>query len=144
MFHHSKEYMEDEHIDFQLVPPGVHRANSAERAIQTFKNHLISGLSTTDPNFPMHLWDRLLPQAVLTLNLLRTSRINPNLSAYAQVFGQYNFPVNPIAPLGTHVLVREKTAHRASWAAYAVDAWYVRPALQYYRCHRTWVWTTRQ
>jgi Reverse transcriptase (RNA-dependent DNA polymerase) len=138
-----KDYMEEEHIALQFVPPGVHRANSAERAIRTFKNHLISGLSTTDPNFPMHLWDRLIPQAVITLNLLRTSRINPNLSAYAQVFGAYNFAANPLAPPGTHVLVHEKPAHRASWAPHAVDAWYVGPAVQHYRCHRVWVWETR-
>lgn len=46
-----KNYMEQEQIQLQLVPPGVHRANSAERAIRTFKNHLISGLATTDTIF---------------------------------------------------------------------------------------------
>ena len=54
----------------QFVPPNVHRRNSAERAIRTFKAHLIAGLCSTDSNFPLNLWDRLLPQAVLTLNLL--------------------------------------------------------------------------
>jgi Reverse transcriptase (RNA-dependent DNA polymerase) len=138
-----KDYMDKENIQLQFVPPGVHRANAAERAIRTFKNHLIAGLATTDPNFPMHLWDRLLPQAVITLNLLRTSRINPNLSAYAQVFGQYNFSANPLAPPGTHFLVHDKPSHRATWAPHAVDAWYVGPALQHYRCHRAWIWETR-
>ena len=28
---------------FQLVPPHLHRRNLAERAIQTFKNHFITG-----------------------------------------------------------------------------------------------------
>ena len=45
---------------FQLVPPNNHRANAAERAIQTFKHHFISCLSTCDKNFPLHLWCRLL------------------------------------------------------------------------------------
>ena len=71
-------------VDFQLVPPHVHRCNAAERAIRTFKNHFIAGLCSTDANFPLKLWDHLLPQALITLNLLRGSRINPQLSAWAQ------------------------------------------------------------
>ena len=58
-----KRYLQDNDIEYQLVPPHIHRRNSAERAIRTFKNHFIAGLCTTDPNFPMHLWDHLLPQA---------------------------------------------------------------------------------
>ena len=67
------------------MPPHIHRRNSAERAIQTFKNHFIAGLASIDPNFPLSNWCRLLPQAELTLNLLRPSRLNPKLSAYAQL-----------------------------------------------------------
>ena len=59
-----------EKIQHQLVPPNCHRANAAERAIQTFKNHFKAGLATLDPDFPVKEWDRLLPQAELTLNLL--------------------------------------------------------------------------
>ena len=33
-------------INFQCVPPNIHRRNAAERAIQTLKAHLISGLAT--------------------------------------------------------------------------------------------------
>jgi hypothetical protein len=65
-----QQCMEDAEIDYQLVPPGLHRCNAAERAIHTFKNHFIAGLCTTDPKFPLILWDHLLPQALLTLNLL--------------------------------------------------------------------------
>jgi hypothetical protein len=54
----------------QLVPPDNHRRNLAERAIQTFKNHFKSVLAGVDDSFPMKLWDKLLPQVFLTLNLL--------------------------------------------------------------------------
>jgi hypothetical protein len=64
-------------IAYQLVPPHCHPRNTAERAIWTFKEHFVAGLSSVDPSFPMHLWDRLLPQAEITLNLLRTSRLHP-------------------------------------------------------------------
>jgi hypothetical protein len=57
-------------IAYQLVPPRCHRRNAWERAIRTFKEHFVAGLSSVDPSFPLHLWDRLLPQAEITLNLL--------------------------------------------------------------------------
>jgi hypothetical protein len=71
--------MESNDIDVQLLPPYVHRRNAAERVIQTFKNHFIAGLCSTEPEFPMNLWDRLLPQAIQTLSLLRTSQLHPHL-----------------------------------------------------------------
>ena len=68
-------------IDYQLMPPHVHRRNAAKRAIRTFKNHFLAILCGTDPDVPLHLWCRLIPQAQITLNLLRKSQINPRLSA---------------------------------------------------------------
>ncbi len=138
-----KEFMVDANITFQLTPPHVHRRNAAERAIRTFQNHFIAGLCSTDHNFPIHLWDRLLPQALLTLNLLRTSRINPRLSAYAQVFGAFNFDRTPLGPPGTKVLVHEKPGQRTTWAPHAVEGWYLGPALESYRCFRVWIWDTK-
>jgi len=61
------EYMTKQGIDYQLVPVGQHHRNAAERTIRTFKNHFVVGLCTTDKNFPLHLWDKLIPQAILTL-----------------------------------------------------------------------------
>ena len=36
-----KMTMKAMNIKYQLVPPSIHRANNAERAIHTFKNHFI-------------------------------------------------------------------------------------------------------
>jgi hypothetical protein len=58
-----KNYFTVNDIAYQLVPPHCHRRNAAERAIRTFKEHFVAGISSVDPSFPMHLWDRLLPQA---------------------------------------------------------------------------------
>jgi len=51
-----KEYLVNKGIEMQLVEPNNHRANAAERAIQTFKNHFIAGLSIGDKDFPTILW----------------------------------------------------------------------------------------
>jgi hypothetical protein len=78
-----KEFMHANDVDFQLVPPGIYRRNAAERVIPTFKNHFIAGLCSVDELFRIHLWDQILPQAEITLNLLCSYHINPKLSAWA-------------------------------------------------------------
>ena len=138
-----KEYMTEEGIDYQLVPPGVHRRNAAERAIRTFKNHFIAGLCSTDKNFPLHLWDHLVPQAELTLNMLRGSRLNPKVSALTQLNGHFDFNRTPIVPPGIRVLAHVKSANRTTWSPHAEDGWYIGPAMESYRCYRIWLWDSR-
>ena len=98
-----KKYFEDSDIQFQLVPPHMHRRNAAERAMRTVKNHFIASLLNMDPVFPFYLWECLLPQVIMTLNMLRRSWLNPGLSAYEQVDGIHNFERTPLAPLGYKV-----------------------------------------
>jgi len=135
--------MHEQQVDFQLVPPHMHRRNAAERAIRTFKSHFIAGLCSTDPQFPLLLWDRLIPQAEITLNLLRGSRINPNLSAWAQLYGTFDFNRTPLAPPGQQVVAHVKPAERDSWEPHGMDGWYIGPALESYRCYIIWIWETR-
>jgi hypothetical protein len=78
-----KNFFTVNNIAYGLVPPHCHRRTTAECAIRTFKEHFVDGLSSVDPYFPMHLGDRLLPQVEIALNLLRTSRLHPQLSAAA-------------------------------------------------------------
>jgi hypothetical protein len=138
-----QQFMASQGISYQLVPPGMHRRNAAERAIRTFKNHFIAGLSSTDSNFPIHLWDKLLEQAILTLNLLRGSRVNPKLSAWAQLFGTFDYNATPLAPPGINVLVHDKPQDRDSWAPHASAGWYIGPALKSYRCFKCFMQDTQ-
>jgi hypothetical protein len=118
-----KTYLHQQDITFQVVPPYSHRRNSAERALRSFKDHLIAGLCSTDKSFPMHLWDRLLPQAVITLNMLRTSRINPKISAATHIFGKYDFNRAPMAPPGTRIIAHETPNRRSTWVTHGLDGW---------------------
>jgi hypothetical protein len=138
-----KTYLHQQNITFRLVPPYSHRRNSAERAIRSFKDHLIAGLCSTDKSFPMHLWDRLLPQAVITLNMLRTSIINPKLSAATKIYGQYDFNRAPMAPPGTRIIAHETPNRRRNWAPHGQDGWYIGPSLEHYRCYKVYVTKTR-
>jgi hypothetical protein len=72
----------------------------------------------------MHLWDIILPQAVITFNMLRTSRINPKLSAATHIFGQYDFNRAPLAPPGTMIIAHETPGRRRTWAPHGQDGWY--------------------
>ena len=135
-----REHLQQDAINFELTPTGLHRRNLAERAIQTFKNHFIAGLCSTHPDFPLTLWDKLLPQCEITLNLLRSSRVNPNLSAYAQLHGPFNYNSTPLAPPGMKVLVHERPLDRGStWSPHNTEAWYLGPAMNHYRQHRVFV-----
>jgi hypothetical protein len=99
-------------IAYQLVPPHCHRRKATERAIRTFKEHFVAGLSSVDPYFPLHLWDRLLPQAEITLNLLRTSRLHPQLSAAAHYYGLVDYKKTYFAPPGCKIIAHEKPGKR--------------------------------
>ena len=138
-----KEYMEEDNELFQLVPPHLHQQNAAERAIQIFKNHFIYGIVSTHNDFPLHLWCRLLPQAIVTLNLLRPYRINPTLSAHAQLHGQFDFNATPFAPPGTKVIVHQNPTNRENWAPQGKDGWCIDRAKDHYRCYDIYVPETR-
>jgi hypothetical protein len=138
-----KDYMYQQDITFQLVPPYSHILNSAEQAIRSFKYHLIAGLCSTDKSSPMHLWDRILPQAVMALNMLRTSRINPKLLAATHIFGQYDFNRATMAPPETRIIARETPGRRRPWAPNGQDGWYIGPTLEYYRCYTVYIMKTR-
>jgi hypothetical protein len=90
--------------------------NAAERAIQTLKDAFIVALTTIDQEFPLQLWDRLVPQVQNTLNLLQVSRINPNVSAYEALNGPYNWDRYLLAPPGCKAVIYEAPAVHGSWA----------------------------
>ena len=130
-------------IQYQLAPPHIHRTNAAEKAIQTFKNHFTSGLSVCNSKFPIEEWDHLIPQAIITLNLLRSSRNNPSLSAYAYVHGNFDYNATPMAPPGTKVIVHDKPGNRGSWDLHGSDGWYIGPSMQHYRCVKCFMSSTK-
>jgi hypothetical protein len=120
-------------IDYQLVPPHCHRRNAAERAIRTLKEHFVAGISSVDPSFPMHLWDRLLTQAEITLNLLRTSRLHPQLSAAAHYHGLVDYNKTSFAPPGCKIIAHEKPGKRRTWAPHRKHGYSLGPAMHHYR-----------
>ncbi len=115
-----------ENCTIQLVPPDNHQQNLAEQAIQTHKNHFNAILAGVDDSFPMRLWDKLLPQTILTLNLLCQSTVAPTVSTdplttikwhslqldvqfkYTKVVSDCPRPIGPTYALGHWTLEKEK------------------------------------
>lgn len=121
---------------FQLVPPDVHRSNAAERAIRTFKAHFLAILAGISSDFPKNLWDLLLPQAELTLNLLRQSRLNPKISAWEYFAGPFNYDATPVGPLGSRVIIHKKPGVRNAWDFRGEEGWSAGVSLEHYRCQK--------
>ena len=74
----SKEYkttIKENGMMYKLVPPDMQRPNRAETSIQMFKDHFVMILSGVDASFPMNLWDQLLPQGEMMVNLLRQANV---------------------------------------------------------------------
>ena len=100
---------------YQLVPPHTHQRNAAERAIRTFKAHFLSILAGVAPDFPRNLWGLLIPQAELTLNLLRQATLDPSQYAWSYSHGSFNYDATPIGPLGCDIISHRKIGTRNSW-----------------------------
>jgi hypothetical protein len=129
-------------VAYQLVPPHCHCCNAAERAIRTFEEHFVAVLSSVDLTFPLHLWDRLFPQADITLNLLRTSRLHPQLSAAAHFHGLVDYNKIAFAPPGCKIIAHDKSGKRRTWAPHGQHGYSFGPAMHHYRCQNVYISTT--
>ena len=138
-----KFFLKEEKINLQLVPPYDHRTNPAEKSIDNFKSHFITGLASLSPTFPMHLWYRLIEHAVITINLLRKSKLHPKISAYAHIYEAFDFNRTPLAPPGCVALAYDSPNKRATWKTKGTDGFYIGPAMEHYRCHKIYTPKTR-
>ena len=137
-----QDEMDNQQIQWQIVPPGNHRRNASERQIRNLKNHFISILAGTDPDFPLHLWDKLIPQSCITLNLICNSHRNPHLSSEAHLSENFDYNTTPLALPGTKVVAFEPPNKCNSWATHGTIGWYIGPALHHYRCWKIYVTKT--
>jgi hypothetical protein len=80
-------------------------------AICNFKAQFLSVSAGTAENFPANLWDQLLPQTEITLNLSRQSNATPTVSEYAHFCGPFDYNKMPLAPIRCEVQVQENDKH---------------------------------
>ena len=122
-------------IDYQFVPPNTHRSNTAKISIPIFKAHFISVLAYVSPDFLNNLWDILILQTEVTLNLLQQANFDPSRSALAYFLHPFNYDATPLGPIGCHIIAHKKTGTRKSWNFRGAAGWNACVALQHYHCH---------
>ena len=91
---------------------------------------------------PSRDWGRILPQCNITVNILRSARQNPSLSACAALLGNFDFNATLMTPPSTKVVVHEKPNNRLSWTGHVTEAWYIGPSLEHYRCFKCYMTVT--
>ena len=75
----------------------------------------------------------------MTLNILRPSQINPKLSAYNQVWGNFDFNKTPLAPPGCKVVVHESADKRDSFGYHGKEGFYYGWSPNHYRNVNCWI-----
>jgi hypothetical protein len=99
----------------------------------------VAGLSSVDPTFPLHLWGRLFPQAEITLNLSRTSRLHPQLSAAAHYHGLVDYNKTAFAPPGCKIIAHKKPGKRRTWAPHGQHGYSLGPVMHHYWCQNVYI-----
>ena len=93
-------------------------------------------MNSFQKQFPTYIWCQFVPQSVITLNMLRQSRINSKLSAHDQVFGAFNYQRTPLAPLGTKVIIHKRPDQRKTWDKHGLPGFIVNREKYHFRSYQ--------
>ena len=80
-------------------------------------------LARVAEDFPANLWDILLTQKDITLNLLQQANATPNVSAYAHLSGPFDYNKMPLAPMNCAAQIHKKADKLGTWQYHSVDGW---------------------
>ena len=83
-----------------------------------------------------------MPQAEITLNLLRYSHRYPKISAYNFLNRTFNYLSTPLSPPGTRIIANITLSQCTNMAPHGINGWYVGPSMDHYRCHKCYIPTT--
>jgi hypothetical protein len=85
-----------------------------------------------DDSFPLRIWDKLLPQTILTFNVHQQSNVAPTVPAWQYVHGPVNYNKMPLALMGCAVQIHEDSEQRGTWVANTINGWYVQASPEHY------------
>ena len=126
------------------MPKGQHRRNISERALKTWKSHTIGALSGVAKNSPLGLWDELLPQLDMQVNLLRLSNINPKVYSWTVLYGAHDFNHHPLSHLSVEIQMLGNPDKRKTWGVRSKPGYYVGTSLKHYRYYWGWMRETKK
>ena len=114
--------------DFIVVTGGT-----TEIAIRTFKACFLAILAGMEPDLPKYMWEKLLTQTELTINLLRQETLNPRMSAWEYYNGPFDYSATPMGSLGCKIVIHNTSHTRKSWDQRGREGFSIGPAIQNYR-----------
>eukprot|EP00804_Cyclotella_cryptica_P025775 CCRYP_002953-RA/>CCRYP_002953-RA protein AED:0.55 eAED:0.48 QI:0/0/0/1/0/0/2/0/300 len=107
------------------------------------QDHFISVLAGVADGFPINQWDKLLPETILTLNLVWQSNTAPNISAWAYHHGSFDYNRMLIVPMRCEVQFHIKPTRQKTFGEHSGDGFYLRTSAEHYRTHIVFVKKTR-
>ena len=108
--------------------------NYAELSIQTFKAQFLSIIVGSNPTLPKYLWDLLLDQTKMNLNLLQQVTLDPSIYAWEYFNGTHSYNITLLDPPGCKTLIHNNPNTRKSWDFFARDGFNNGPAFHHYCC----------
>jgi hypothetical protein len=78
----------------------------------------------------------------ITLNLLRTSRLHPQLSAVAHFRGLVDYNKTAFPPPGCKIIAHEKPGKRRTWSPHGQHGYSLGPVMHHYRCQNVYISAT--
>ena len=79
------------------------------------------------------MWENLLVQTELTLNLLRQATLNPHISAWEYLNGPFYYESTTLGPIGCKIVIHTTSNKRKSWDQRGREGFSVGPVLRHYR-----------
>ena len=95
-------------VEYQAVPANLHIHNADKCSICTFKAHFLWILAGIAEYFPKNMWDLLIPQTEMTLNLLQQSTLKPDTSAWVHLNGPISYNHAQLGSLGFKFIMKKK------------------------------------
>jgi hypothetical protein len=78
----------------------------------------------------------------MSLNLLRTSRLHPQLSAAAHLHSLVDYNKNAFTPPVCKVIAHENPSQGRTWAPHDLPGYSLGPSMHHYRCQNVYITST--
>ena len=91
--------------------------------------------------------DRIKDHVELTLNLMRSARLNPLISAYEYLRGKFIWHHTPLGPPGAAIMALNRVTGaniRPKWDPHGLTGFYVGPAMDHRGCFEVLVTKTKR
>ena len=69
------------------------------------KGTFLSVLDGVDTTFPKFIWDNILVQREITLNLLCQATLNPSMSTWESLNGAFDYTATPLVTIGCKIII---------------------------------------